>query len=135
MGNETTDNSYNKILLSWTVLLKNDQGFISLHCERTNFAYAIYLPFPQQVLVFTCLQYKAFENTAGKKKKLLVTSNFSFSHSIFYLLGELFAFSSKSKMSSANSFKLEGSKVCGLERGFNQALVLNTSFATLDKLE
>ena len=25
-----------------------------------------YLPFPKQALVFTCLQYKSFENTVGK---------------------------------------------------------------------
>ena len=37
-----------------------------------------------------CLQYKAFENTAGKEK-LLVMSNFSISHSVFYLFRELSA--------------------------------------------
>ena len=26
----------------------------------------MYLPFPKQALVFTCLQYKSFENTMGK---------------------------------------------------------------------
>ena len=25
-------------------------------------------PFPKQALVFTCLQYKSFENTAGKRE-------------------------------------------------------------------
>ena len=32
-----------------------------------------------------CLQYKSFENTEKKKKKekLLIKSNFSFSHSVF----------------------------------------------------
>ena len=34
-----------------------------------------------------CLQYKYFENTAGKE----VTSNFSFSQSIFYPSGEICA--------------------------------------------
>ena len=46
---------------------------------------------PKQALVFTCLQYKSFENTAGEKEKLLITSNFSFSHSVFYPFWELFA--------------------------------------------
>ena len=34
----------------------------------------------------------SFENTVGKgeKEKLLVTSNFSFSHSVFYPFGEHF---------------------------------------------
>ena len=27
---------------------------------------SIILPFPKQALVFTCLQYKSFENTVGK---------------------------------------------------------------------
>ena len=28
--------------------------------------YVVCLPFPKQALVFTCLQYKSFENTVGK---------------------------------------------------------------------
>ena len=43
--------------------------------------------------------------TLWKKEKLLVTSNSSFSHSVFYLLRELSAISIK--LSSANSFSLE----------------------------
>ena len=46
-----------------------------------------YNNFPKQVLVFMCLQYKSFENTVGKG----VTSNFSFSHSVFYPFVELSA--------------------------------------------
>ena len=38
-------------------------------------------PFPNKPW---CLQYKSFENTV-EKEKLLVTSNFSFSHCVFYL--------------------------------------------------
>ena len=26
----------------------------------------VYKPFPKQALIFTCLQYKSFENTSGK---------------------------------------------------------------------
>ena len=29
-------------------------------------AYVLFKPFPKQALVFTCLQYKSFENTVGK---------------------------------------------------------------------
>ena len=43
----------------------------------------------QQALVFTCLQYKSFENTVGEKEKLLIMSNFSFSHNVFCPFGEL----------------------------------------------
>ena len=39
-------------------------------------------------LVFTCLQYKSLK-TLWEKKKLLVTSNFSFSHGVFYLFAEV----------------------------------------------
>ena len=62
----------------------------------------------QQALVFTCLQYKSFENTVGEKEKLLIMSNFSFSHNVFYPFGELSKpFSSSLKLSSANSFSSE----------------------------
>ena len=37
-----------------------------------------------------CLQFKSFQNT-GKKEKLLVTSNFSFFHGVFYPFGQLSA--------------------------------------------
>ena len=47
----------------------------------------------------------------GEKEKLLVMSNFSFSHSVFYLFEKLSSFSSNSKLSSANSFSLEEPKV------------------------
>ena len=53
--------------------------------------------FPKPALAFTCLQYKSFEITVGKEK-LLVTSNFSFSHSVFYPLGDLSAFFIKLKI-------------------------------------
>ena len=39
--------------------------------------------FPRQALVFTCLHFMFFENTT--------LSNFSFSHSVFYPVGELCA--------------------------------------------
>ena len=52
--------------------------------------------FPKQALVFTCLQYKSFEITVGKGE--IVTSNFSFSHSVFYPFGDLIAFFIKSKI-------------------------------------
>ena len=43
--------------------------------------------FPNKPCFFTCQQYK----TLLEKEKLLVTSNFSFSHSAFYPFGELSA--------------------------------------------
>ena len=58
-----------------------------------------------------CMQYMSFE-TLWEKEKLLVTSNFSFSHSVFYLFGEFSAtFIKFEKLSSAYSFGLKGSKI------------------------
>ena len=34
--------------------------------EKTLFNKCLSQPFPKQALVFTCLQYKSFENTVGK---------------------------------------------------------------------
>ena len=31
-----------------------------------NMNLSLYLPFPKQALIFTCLQFKPFENTVGK---------------------------------------------------------------------
>ena len=49
-----------------------------------------YSPFPKQALVFTCQQYRSFENTV-EKEKLLLKSDFSLSYSIFYPFRELSA--------------------------------------------
>ena len=53
--------------------------------------------------------------TLWEKEKLLVTSNFSFSHSVSYPFGELSAIFIILKFSSANSFSLEESKICRWE--------------------
>ena len=50
--------------------------------------------------------------TLWEKEKLLVTSNFSFSHRVFYTFGEFSAIFIKFKLSSAKSFSLEASKTC-----------------------
>ena len=49
--------------------------------------------------------YKFFENTVGKGE---IARN---------LLGSFLSFSSNKKLSSANSFSLEESKICRLEKG------------------
>ena len=55
--------------------------------------------------------------TPWEKEKLLVTSNFFFSHSVFYPFGELQPFSLNVKLSSANSFSLEESKNLSFGKG------------------
>ena len=52
--------------------------------------------------------------TMWEKKKLLVTSNSSFFHSLFYSFGKLSAIFIKLKLSFANSLNLEESKICRL---------------------
>ena len=55
--------------------------------------------------------------TLWEKEKLLITSNFSFSKSAFYPSGKLSAIVINLKLSSANSFSSEESKICHFGRG------------------
>ena len=58
------------------------------------------------------------ENTVGKGKKMPVTSNFSFSNSVFYFLENVLPFSSNLNLSSANSldeYKLSAGKGLSLK--------------------
>ena len=55
--------------------------------------------------------------TQRKKEKFLVTSNFSFSHNVFYTLENFLPFAFSSKLPSANSLSLEKSKICGFGMG------------------
>ena len=71
------------------------------------------LSFPTQWHLLMPLGNKPFENTE-ENEKLLITSNFSFSHSVFY---PFLIFLSKLKLSSGNSFSLEESKICHLVLG------------------
>ena len=50
--------------------------------EQQNVGLGQIEPFPKQALVFTCST--CLLKTPREKEKLLVTSNFSFSHSVFY---------------------------------------------------
>ena len=55
--------------------------------------------------------------TLWEKEKLLVTSNFSFSHSIFYPFGELSAIVITFEIVVCKLFNLEESKICRLGMG------------------
>ena len=74
-------------------------------------------PFPNNSLFLHVCSTNLLK-TLWEKEKLLVTSNFSFSHNIFYPFGKSSAISSNSRLSSANSFSLEESKLCHLGKGF-----------------
>ena len=52
-----------------------------------------------------------------EKEKLLMMSNFSFSHSDFYPVGELSAISIILKLLSTKSFDSEESEICCLGKG------------------
>ena len=68
-----------------------------------------------------CLQYKSFENTVGK---------------VFYLFEGLLPLSSNLKLSSANSFSLEESKMLLFGNGLMFTILSKHKFyKTLDCLE
>ena len=73
-------------------------------------------PFPNKPW-FLRVCSKSLLKTLWEKEKLLITSNFSFSHSVFYPLRELSIISSNLKLSSANSFNLEESKMLSFGKG------------------
>ena len=74
-------------------------------------------PFPKQALGFMCLQYKSFENTVGKGE-IAHNKQFLFFPTVLFTGLENFPpFLSNSTLSSANSFSLEETKICFLERG------------------
>ena len=72
----------------------------------------MHLPFPKQALVFICLLKTVWEN-----KKLLVTSNFSFSHSVFYSFEKLSAIFIKFYFVICKLLSLEESKISKLSFG------------------
>ena len=63
-------------------------------------------PFPKQAW-FLRVCCRSLLKTLWEKEKLLVKSNFSFSHDVFYLFGELSDTFMQFEVSSANSFNLE----------------------------
>ena len=68
-------------------------------------------PFPKQALVFTCLPKKSFENTV-EKGKLARNEQFLLFPVFSTHLENFQPFSSCLKLSTANYFILEESKIC-----------------------
>ena len=84
----TTTLEFHKIQKPIVFYCQNEK---ETHPPFTIFLHTLILnPFPNKPLFFTCLQNKSFR-PMWEKEKLLVMSNFSFSHSVFYLFGELSA--------------------------------------------
>ena len=69
--------------------------------------------FPKQPICFMCLQYNVFENTLGKRRNC----NSLFPNVLFTGLENFLPFPSNLKLSSANLFDLEESKICHLAKG------------------
>ena len=66
-------------------------------CGKDQILCFIFHPFPNKPL-FSRVCSTSLLKTQWERKKLLVTSNFSFSHSVFYAVGELLTISIKSKI-------------------------------------
>ena len=78
-------------------------GFVRVSLGET------FNPFPN-TLWFLRVCSTCHLKTRREKEKLLVTSNFSFSHSVFYPFWKTQPFLSSLELLCANSFSLEGSK-------------------------
>ena len=74
-------------------------------------------PFPKQSLVFTCLQYKSFENIVRKKEEIAHNKQFLLVPVFSTHLEHFLPFLSNLKLLSANSFNLEGYKICRMGKG------------------
>ena len=87
----------------------------SYHRQKTVFE--LHFPFPKQAVVFTCLQYKSFENTAGKGE-IASNEQFLLFPTVFSTLLENFLpFSTNLEFLSANFLSLEECKICRLGKG------------------
>ena len=62
-------------------------------------------PFPNKPWFLTCLQHKTFENTVGKGE-IAHNEHFSFTHSVFYPLGDLSAIFVKFEIVGCKLFQL-----------------------------
>ena len=66
---------------------------------------------------FSCVCITSLLKTLWEKEKLLVTSNFSFSHSVFYLFVELSAIFIKFEIVVCKLFQLGESKIYHFGKG------------------
>ena len=71
--------------------------------------------------------------TPWEKKKLLVTSNFSFSHSVFYPFEELSCIFIKSEIVVCKLFQLGRVNICRLGEGYVMVVSHNCTDLTLPK--
>ena len=101
-------------------LYRNEMAFLKTLLVKENIEvtsiFSLY-PFPEQALVFTCLQYKSLENTVGKGE-IARNEQFLLFPQCFLPFWRPFYHFHNFKMSSANSLSLEESKSCRLGKGY-----------------
>ena len=120
------------ILFNWDFLSIGHPGSWLVQClvnleyrlVFSPFATKFYKPFSKLTLFQTSPGFywrvcsTSLLKTLRAKDKLLLTSNFSFSHIVFYPFWRAFwQFTWNLKLSSANSLSLEESKICRLGKG------------------
>ena len=76
----------------------------------------VFNPFPNKPRIFTCLQYKSFENTVGKDK-IACNEHFLLFPLFSTHLENYLTFSTCMKLLSANSLSLEEPKISYLGKG------------------
>ena len=86
-----------------------------------GFVFSVVNPFPNKPW-FLRVWRRSFLKTPWEKEKLLLLSNFTFSHSVFYPLENFQSFLSNLKLSSAKSVSLEQSKICHFGKGLKSGL-------------
>ena len=77
----------------------------------------IHQPFPKQALFFTCLQYTSFENSVGKEE-IARNEQFLLFPQCFLVLENFLLFPLNLKLSFANSFSLQNSRICRFGKGY-----------------
>ena len=122
------------------VSLRKDINFIQFLVERKEKIASIIFSFsrvfsPPKVLFpkvvnsfsskrwFLRIYHASLLKTLWEKEKLLVMSNFSFFHCVFYPFGGFQPFSSNMKLSHGNSFSFEESEFCRVEKGLKPFIV------------
>ena len=90
-------------------------------------------PFPSKPW-FLRVCITSLMKTMWEKEKLLVTSNFSFSHSVFYQSGELYAIFIKFKIVSCNLFQFGIVQNLSFGKGLNHVGSCETQGRHLNKL-
>ena len=91
-------------------------NFLSTLSQTTYFSLFQVNPFPNKPW-FSRVCSTSLLKTLCEQEKLLVISNFSFSHSVFNLFTELYAISIKFQIVLCKLFNLWESKICRLRKG------------------